>query len=202
MIDAGHGGKDVGAIGVNKKKEKDITLAIALKLRKKLIRLGYAVRLTRSGDTFPTLQRRVQLWQFTRPRPDLFIFIHCNAAKNSSVSGIETFAVTPSNAPSTADAKPENKVYSGNYFNRRNTMLAYYIQRSLCKSLPGAVDRGVKHARFYVIRNVTCPAVLIETGFISNKTECSKLSSDSYQERVADSILTGILYYSSMARKR
>ena len=200
MIDAGHGGKDTGAIGVNKKREKDITLSIVLKLRRKLIKLGYSVRLTRSRDVFPSLERRVTLWGNARPRPDLFISIHCNAAGNKNVSGIETFATTPSGAPSTADVKPEMKRYDGNKFDKYNTRLAYDIQRSLKKAIPTAADRGVKHARFYVIRNVSCPAVLIETGFLSNKAECNELSSDSYQERIASGILSGILTYSARVR--
>lgn len=200
VIDAGHGGKDTGAIGTNKKKEKDIALAIALNLRKKLIRLGYFVRLTRAGDSFPTLEKRVITCKTSRPKPDLFISIHCNAAANRGVSGIETFAVTPAGAPSTADAKPENQNYEGNKYNKQNIRLAYDIQNALVKNLKQSPDRGVKHARFYVIRNVPCPAVLIETGFLSNKEECARLSSAAYQEKVAASILTGILSYAAKVR--
>lgn len=200
MIDAGHGGKDTGAIGVNKKKEKDITLAIALKLRWKLIQKGYKVRLTRSGDTFPSLDQRVSLWEKARPKPDLFISIHCNAASNRNVSGLETFISTPLNVPSTSDEKPNTKASASNPHSRRNTLLAYYVQRAMVKQLPESPDRGIKHAKFYVIRNVGCPAILVETGFISNWTECRKLSSDSYQNEVANAILTGILHYSSQVR--
>ena len=201
MIDAGHGGKDTGAIGVNKKKEKDITLAIALKLRRKLIKLGYTVWLTRAGDTFPSLDRRVALWKGARPRPDLFISIHCNAAANKSVRGTETFAATPLNVPSTADKKLVKSTYPGQAFNRYNTLLAYSIQRALVKSLPNSPDRGVKHAKFFVIRNVACPAVLIETGFVSNVAECRLLSSDAYQDKLASAILRGIINYASRVRK-
>ena len=200
MIDAGHGGKDTGAIGTNKAREKDITLAIALKLRRKLIRLGYAVRLTRARDTFPSLEQRVTLWKNARPKPDLFISIHCNAAGNKKVSGVETFAATPLNVPSTNDTKLNTSASPGNAFSRNNNLLAYYVQRSLSKTLPKVTDRGVKHARFYVIRNVACPAILIETGFLSNNAECKKLSSDAYQEQVANSILRGILNYSAQVR--
>ena len=200
MLDAGHGGKDTGAIGVNKKKEKDITLAIVMKLRRKLIKLGYGVSLTRSGDTFPTLDQRVTLWKNTRPRPDIFISIHCNAAGNAKVHGIETFAVTPQNTASTADKKLQTSACPGNSFNRHNTLLAYSIQRALSKRLPYSIDRGVKHARFFVIRNVSCPAVLIETGFVTNRAECTRLSSDAYQEQVASAILSGILTYSANVR--
>ena len=200
MLDAGHGGKDTGAIGVNKKKEKDITLAIVMKLRRKLIKLGYGVTLTRSGDTFPTLDRRVTLWEKTRPRPDIFISIHCNAAGNAKVHGIETFAVTPQNTPSTADKKIQTSVCPGNRYNRHNTLLAYCIQSALNRNIPDAADRGVKHARFFVIRNVDCPAVLIETGFVTNSAECTRLSSDAYQEKVATAILRGILNYAAQVR--
>ena len=200
MIDAGHGGKDTGAIGTNGKREKDITLAIALKLRYKLIKLGYKVRLTRSNDSFPSLARRVTLWKNARPKPDLYISIHCNAAGNPTVSGIETFAVTPAGAPSTADAKPESTVYSGNAYNKYNIRLAYDVQRAMVKYFPNTPDRGVKHARFYVIRNVACPAILVETGFLSNKQECANLSSDDYQNRMANAILYGILTYSAKVR--
>ena len=200
MIDAGHGGKDTGAIGANKKKEKDITLAIALKLRRKLIKLGYSVRLTRGGDTFPSLEQRVSLWKNSRPKPDLFISIHCNAAANRKVNGVETFAATPLNVPSTGDTKLNKTVSGSNAFSRNNNLLAYYVQRAMAKNLPYAADRGVKHARFYVIRNVSCPAVLIETGFVSNWAECTRLSSNVYQEQVANSILRGILNYAAQVR--
>lgn len=200
MIDAGHGGKDTGAIGVNKKKEKDITLAIALKLRRQLIRQGYSVRLTRGGDTFPTLEQRVAIWEKSRPRPDLFISIHCNATSNRKVSGLETFAATPLNVPSTSDDKLNTNASASNPFNRQNTLLAYSVQRALTKNLPHSPDRGVKHAKFYVIRNVACPAILVEVGFLSNWSECSRLSTDSYQEQVAKALLTGIQYYASQVR--
>ena len=140
MIDAGHGGKDTGAIGINGKKEKDITLAIALKLRKKLLKLGYSVRLTRAGDSFPSLAQRVKNCKNSRPKPDLYISIHCNAAGNATVRGIETFAVTPNGAPSTADAKPEFKTYAGNTYNKNNIRLAYDVQRALKRYFPQSTD--------------------------------------------------------------
>ena len=200
MIDAGHGGKDTGAIGINKKREKEITLAIAQKLRRKLRKLGYKVYLTRSGDTYPSLEQRVESWKKTVPKPDLFISIHCNSTNNQKVSGIETFSVTPVNAPSSADSKPDTKKYPGNAFDRNNTLLSYYVQRSLTRYFPYTPDRGMKHARFYVIRNVGCPAVLIETGFLSNWVECVRLSTDIYQDRIANAILSGILNYASVVR--
>ena len=200
MIDPGHGGKDTGAIGVNKKKEKDVTLAIALKLRRKLIRMGYSVRLTRAGDSFPSLEQRVKTCKNARPKPDLYISIHCNSAGNAKVQGIETFAATPYGVPSTADAKPEFKTYAGNAYNKYNICLAYDMQRALRRYLPASPDRGVKHARFYVIRNVSCPAILIETGFLSNWSECTNLSSNAYQDRVATAILSGILTYAARVR--
>ena len=200
LIDPGHGGKDTGAIGVNGKKEKEIALAIALKLRRKLVKLGYSVRLTRAGDNFPTLEKRVNIFKASNPKPDLYISIHCNSAGDRNVSGIETFAATPAGAPSTADAAPGTQAFPGNQFNKYNLQLAYDIQRALVKNLPYATDRGVKHARFYVIRNVQCPAVLIETGFLSNRPECIRLSSDAYQEQVASAILAGILSYAAKVR--
>ena len=104
------------------------------------------------------------------------------------------------NVPSTGDTKLNKTVSGSNAFSRNNNLLAYYVQRAMAKNLPYAADRGVKHARFYVIRNVSCPAVLIETGFVSNWAECTRLSSNVYQEQVANSILRGILNYAAQVR--
>lgn len=100
--------------------------------------------------------------------------------------------MTPANAPSSADKEPQNIQMPVNEFDQNSYRLAYEIQKSLKKSFPATSDRGVKHARFYVLKHATCPAVLIEMGFISNQQEGKNLASDIYQVKLMDAILNGM----------
>jgi len=191
MIDAGHGGNDDGGKG-SIYREKDITLKLANQLRDMLRRRGYRVIMTRSSDRFLSLQQRTQAW--AKYRPDLFVSIHCNIAGARAAKGIETFRVTPAGAASTADRKPSSRKDPGNAWDRNNTRLAYNIQKRLLQRT-GASDRGIKHARFFVVRNVACPAVLIETGFLSNYAEQLRLGKSSYQAQIVQAIMEGIVQY-------
>ena len=191
MIDPGHGGTDPGAPGPVLR-EKQINLLIALKLRRALQQLGFKVIMTRERDVFPSLSARSALCALRKP--DLFISIHCNSAGNKSVKGVETFLVTPSRAASTADKSPRAISYSGNRTDRNNCRLAYEVQTGILK-FTKANDRGIRHARFAVLRNATCPAVLIETGFLSNTEEGRKLATNDYQNRLVAGIVSGIARY-------
>ncbi|MBO7148067.1 MAG: N-acetylmuramoyl-L-alanine amidase [Lentisphaeria bacterium] len=197
MIDAGHGGKDKGAPGTANLWEKNLNLAMALKVAAKLRQYGYRVVMTRSKDTDLTLQQRSAYCE--KIKPDLFLSIHCNAVGNRRISGIETFAMTPYGAASTSDSKPGKNTGPGNSFDRNNYRLAYEIQRQLV-STTKAQDRGVKHARFYVLRNATCPAVLIETGFITNLLEGRRLSQSAYQEKIARGIASAVYSYMHLVK--
>lgn len=199
MIDPGHGGKDNGAPGPNRTWEKQITLALSLKLRNALKAKGFNVIMTRSTDRYPSLEDRVNM--HAKTKADLFISVHCNASVVKSINGIETFALTPAGAPSSSDSKANFTRNPGNAYDRQNFRLAYEIQRQLVWKT-GANDRGVKHARFYVIKNVACPAVLIETGFLSNYREGTQLLTWKRQQATVNAIVEGILQYASATRPR
>ena len=192
LIDPGHGGKDQGAPGVSGLLEKNVTLEIAHKLAYRLRNRGYRVFMTRTADRQLTLQQRVDMC--IKLKPDLFISVHCNAVGNPKTRGIETYAATPQGAASTSDSKPVMQSSAGNSFNRNNYRLAYEIQKNLL-TLTGAEDRGVRHARFFVIRHAVCPAVLIETGFLTHPKEGPLLNTAVYQEKLVNGILNGIDAY-------
>ena len=194
VIDPGHGGKDQGAAG-NKYKEKNITLQIAKKLRNILASKGFKVYLTRESDSDLDLDMRPAKCRSVGA--DIFISIHCNATANRAISGLETFAMTPEGAPSTSDTKPKTAKEIGNAFNKNNYLLTFNVHNKLIKST-GTVDRGVKHARFVVLKKSPCPAILIETGFISNSYEETKLGNSDYQEKIANAIANGLTRYGSL----
>ncbi len=195
LIDAGHGGNDKGAVSVDGRSEKNATLAMAKKLAQILSEKHYRVFVTRSSDKTVSLDQRVTMNEHWKP--DLFISIHCNSVgQNHSISGIETYAATPYDAPSSGESRPGKMKTASNRFDKNNFRLAYGIQRSLSSTM-GMDDRGVKHARFFVIRNSPCPAVLIETGFISNRKESHLLFSEAGQNAIANAIARGISDYVS-----
>ena len=153
--------------------------------------------MTRAADSTLSLQARAGLCE--KFRPDLFISVHCNAASQKTINGIETFAMTPAGCASSSDSRPSSARGSGNAFDKNNYRLAYEIQKALVRNTK-AEDRGVKHARFFVLRNATCPAVLIETGFISNQREGALLNRADYQAKIVNAIVLGILNYRRACR--
>ena len=196
MIDPGHGGSDPGAKGPVLS-EKQVNLLIAAKLKRALEKLGFRVLMTRTGDTFPALKDRTDMAK--KNKPDLFISIHCNSAANSAVHGIETFLVTPVGACSTADKEPQSTRYTGNAFDQNNYRLAFDIHRSLLK-FTGCEDRGIRHARFYVLRNSVCPSILIECGFLSNNAEGRLLATNERQNKIVAGILSGLARYAEAVK--
>lgn len=191
VIDPGHGGKDVGAIR-GRYREKDLTLSIAKRVRDKLVRAGYRVTLTRHTDIALTLKQRAALARALKA--DLFLSIHINAAGAASVAGIETYAMTPMGAPSSTNSKPVHKFHPGNRWDVNNLALANMIHRYML-SRTGGSDRGVKRARFLVLREITMPGVLIECGFLSNPAEARRMMTAAYQERLAKGIADGVHAY-------
>ena len=165
-IDPGHGGKDTGGEG-NGVRESDIVLAIGLQVKRLLEVHGVDVRMTRSDDTFIGLNERVEMARGTK----LFVSIHANWADSARAKGIETYWCT-----------------SGG-------KLAQVMQQSILEHIPEGVDRGVKTARFLVIRKATNPAILVETGFVTNADEAKCLTDPIYQNRMADAIARGIVKY-------
>ena len=191
MIDPGHGKQDSGAVG-KRFKEKDLVLQISKRLKALLKAKGYRVVMTRTTDLFPSLSQRTDMCN--NLKPDLYLSIHCNSAATKTVTGIETFCLTPAGEASSSTNKPEQKAQYGNRNDKGNAKLAYEIQRSLIVRTK-AKDRGVKFARFFVLKNIKCPGVLIEAGFLSNRTEENLLGSSAYQQKVAQGIVDGILRY-------
>lgn len=197
MLDPGHGDQDKGGSG-RIYQEKDLVLQIALRLRDKLSDKGYLVAMTRNKDIFIPLEQRAAMCE--SQRADLFVAIHANKAANPEITGVETFCMTPSGASSTYDSKPSYRKEKGNTLDRNNFRLAFEVHKAILAKT-GAFDRGVKHARFLVLRNVSCPAILIETGFLSNAVEERALGRQSYQDSLATAIAEGVLNYHKELRK-
>ncbi|RXJ02953.1 hypothetical protein DS745_05055 [Anaerobacillus alkaliphilus] len=172
VIDAGHGGKDPGAVG-NGLEEKEIILDVSLRVQKLLEQAGYQVLMTRSDDTFLEPGERAAF--ANKHKADAFVSVHANAAENTSANGTETFW-------NTTHSGPESK------------RLAEEIQTSLIQKL-GTFDRGVKQGNFQVIRSTTMPSVLVELAFISNKKDAEMMAKDDFRQKSAEAIVEGILKF-------
>ena len=202
VLDPGHGGDDPGAentaLGL---REKSLVLDLAQRLQKRLLADGYRVSLTRSDDTFLPLGERAR--KANTLGADLFLSLHFNASVKPPVSGVETFAFTPPYQPSTARTdlhSSDRRHYPGNAADPWNTLLGYYVQRSLTGALP-APDRGLKRARFTVLRDLQMPGLLIEGGFLSHAYEGRNLGSAAYRDRIADAIAAGLTVYARTASR-
>ena len=189
-LDAGHGGSDTGALG-RYSREKDITLRITRRTAALLKACKYNVVLTRYRDQTLSLDARRAIQK--RQKSDLFVSIHVNAVKQRSINGIETFALTPADAPSTG-GKKELRRNPANVRDANNFLLAYHLQKAML-SRTGAADRGVKRARFAVLKDITCPGALVEVGFITNQREEKLLNSAAYVEKISRAIAEGIISY-------
>lgn len=196
MIDAGHGGSDPGAMN-GSHKEKTYTLQIAKRLQTQLEKLGFRVIMTRTGDTYPTLQDRAALCK--KYKPDLYISIHCNSSTNKTPAGIETYRAVPVGGTETKGSKVKTEKQSANEFDANSSRLAYEMQKGLLAAT-GATDRGTRHQAIYVIGNATCPAVLLEVGYLSNDAELKKIASPDYQNKIVSGILAGLAGYGSFLR--
>ncbi len=178
VVDAGHGGHDTGAIGRGGTREKDVALAIALRLREVLGRAGLEVILTREDDTFVPLEERAR--RANEAKGDLFISIHCNSSPGRRLRGVETYSLNTASKANTEES----------------IRLAGHVHSSLVGHLRhrhrDIQDLGTKQALFYVLLGVKMPAILVETSFLSNPEEERRLSSKSYQSDAAEAIATGI----------
>lgn len=214
FIDAGHGGHDPGAIGPTGVREKDVNLAIARKLQKKLVELGYDAILTRKDDTFLELDERTGL--ANEGRGDLFVSIHCNSTDKKgdrNASGIETYyadiasdrgsarLAAIENATSEKHMNQLDEILKGllhSEFTLKSADLATSVETNLVsevrKKNPGLRmhGKGVKSALFYVCLTANMPAILVETSFISNPKEEKRLADPKYQQLVADGIADAV----------
>jgi len=171
MLDAGHGGSDPGATGITGVREKDITLQVTLKLAKALRNRGYEVVLTRDTDRFVSLGQRADLCNELLPM--IFVSLHANWIDDPTFTGVMTFHF---------EGAPQAQA------------LAHAVQRNLLLST-GAVDRKVRTASFFVLRETVVPAVLVEVGFLTNTQEEYKLRDPMYQKRIVDGLAQGIGEY-------
>jgi len=194
-LDPGHGGKDPGfRFGWNA--EKICTLLLADELAAQLRAAGFKVIFTRAQDAFVELPLRPDL--ANQRGADLFISLHFNATENNraQVSGAETYCITPVGA-SSSNAEGAGAGSGGtraNLVEKNSLLLAYQVQTALVKNLQ-AGDRGVKRARFAVLRDAKMPAILVESGFLSHPAESRKITTAAYRRQVAAAILKGILDY-------
>ena len=194
-LDPGHGGRDTGN-RVGTQAEKIYTLLLAQEIREQLKPQGIKVVLTRATDTFVDLPERPA--KARRLNADMFVSLHFNASavERNEVRGSEVYCHTPVGASSTNSkgVGADSGSFAGNRFNSQNILLAYELQKSLTRKL-GVPDRGVRRARFQVLREATMPAVLIEAGFMSHPVEGRKIFDPAYRRQMARAIVDGILTY-------
>lgn len=170
VVDPGHGGKDSGALGIGGIQEKNIILPIGKRVAEILQQNGYQAILTRDSDYFVTLQGRVDIAE--RTNADVFVSVHANSAGDDrpEVSGLET------------------------YYYDSGVNLARIVHNSILRSV-NVRDRGVRKARFYVLRKNSMPAILVETGYLTGREDAAKLPNRLYQNKMAEGIAGGVLQY-------
>jgi N-acetylmuramoyl-L-alanine amidase len=214
VIDPGHGGKDYGASGFDRRYyEKQATLSIA----KKVVQLlqkdqDLQVYLTRTSDYYISLKYRTDFANIRNA--DLFVSIHCNSNPKSKASGTETYVygARASNQVAAFQASRENDIERGDFidttfndlihnaFGRTSRRLAHCVEENIRQNL-GQALRRIQTAPFYVLCHVNMPSILIETAFISNPKEEQKLRNDEWQNKIARSIADGILAYRDIVEK-
>lgn len=215
VIDPGHGGKDAGAVGHNKYREKVVVLQLSKKLRDLLVKRGYTVYMTRNNDTFVELRNRTKF--ANRKKADLFLSIHANSVpkrNRKKAQGIETYFLSTKRSKRAENAlKAENadigkmeeegmqaalhlmsreKIFASN-------KLAIDLQQnmldSLKKNYSKVKDGGVRSGPFWVLVGAQMPAVLIEIGFISHPSEAQRMVNHRYQQKQAIGIANGVDRY-------
>ena len=214
IIDAGHGGKDSGALSPSGLQEKDVVLDISKRVGKMLRRQGLEIIYTRPKDEFISLQERTEI--ASRKAADLFVSIHANAAESRGAHGVEVFHLKPLNRDERLEQQrldnqrnllnqlnaDANDMYVRNIVDdllyTHKQAESYVLSREITRKLSRDIrarDRGAKSSRFFVLRNTLIPAVLVEVGFLSNPKEEKKLKSSAYRQRVAKSIAESIASY-------
>ena len=217
VIDAGHGGKDPGAVGYRGTKEKDIALDVAKRLEKKLSKnMNVKIIMTRDEDVFLRLSERTKI--ANESNGNLFISIHTNAAEDRRASGFETFLIGPNkNEAAVRVAARENAVLelegttgkkltnedliqatiAQSAFASKSEQCASMVQKEIKKRVQSR-DRGVKQAGFYVLMGASMPNVLVELGFISNPSEEKKLRSPQYRDQLATALYRAVEQYQKL----
>ncbi|MFB0525854.1 MAG: N-acetylmuramoyl-L-alanine amidase, partial [bacterium] len=221
VIDPGHGGKDPGAIGPRGTKEKDVVLKIAHKLAKELHNnLKVRVILTRYHDIFLPLADRTAI--ANQQKANLFISIHCNASLKSRTKGFEIYFLSEeaSDEEAQAVANMENAVMAleerteeknelssilwslaMNEFMNESSELCSLVSSKVDNHIGSVDNRGVKQAGFTVLRGAKMPAILLEVGFISNRSEARKLKTSKFQKELVESICAGVKEYKELVER-
>ena len=199
VIDAGHGGQDTGTQNKSfKLDEKVFALDVSNRLRTLLVKQGYKVVMTRTDDRFIALPQRAEI--ANKAGADLFISIHFNAVSGApAVKGSETYVMTPQYQRSTGSAKRDpgdNVANPGNLNDPWNALLGYHMHSQVLAKL-GSADRGLKRARFAVLRMVNSPGVLIEAGYLSNNDEAKKIATAAYRQSLAEALAQGVRGYAN-----
>jgi len=216
VVDAGHGGWDLGTVGRQGLLEKDLVLEIAQRLGKLLeSRLGADVILTRIDDNYIPLDERAGI--ANQAQADLFISVHANYSDLPSARGVETYYTNFFASPNTKDLETRQSATSNKNpvtaslspaelhdKIEQSRRLAASVQRSLYGTLavqnPGLRDRGVKEASYVVLTETAMPGILAEVSFVSSPTDEQKLRSDGYREQIAEALYKGIARYAAASR--
>jgi N-acetylmuramoyl-L-alanine amidase len=202
VVDPGHGGYDKGQVS-RYGYEKDFALDVARKLRPSLQSKGLRVIMTREGDYFVPLEVRAQI--ANKARDSIFVSIHFNASNDDrNATGFEIFSFTPRGAPSTSDSTVAPSALStqpGSTVDAQSMALSACIYHSLLGHLP-EYDRGIKRARFAVLRLTKVPAVLIEGGFLTEQGECKLIAQKDWRARLAHAMSVGIESYRALGIKK
>ena len=229
ILDAGHGGKDPGAVGKGGLKEKTITLALAKKVEALLKKKGVniKIKLTRTTDKFIELSERAEIAnrELKKGINGAFVSIHVNASVSNKISGFETYILSqnPTNEEARKTAALENNVVilenqktGGKKYDdidyvealmittqiqKESLLLANSVQNNLSKNIKEFKPRGVHKADFFVLRGVLMPAVLIEVGFITHPQEIKYLQKDDYQDKLTTGIVDGIITFINQYNK-
>jgi N-acetylmuramoyl-L-alanine amidase/putative methionine-R-sulfoxide reductase with GAF domain len=216
VVDAGHGGWDLGTVGKQGLLEKDLVLEIAQRLGKLLeSRLGADVIFTRIDDNYIPLDERAGM--ANQAQADLFISVHANYSDLPSARGVETYYTNLFVSPNAKDLETrQNTTDNKNAVTaslspvelhdkiEQSRRLAASVQRSLYGTLsvqnPGLRDRGVKEASYVVLTETAMPGILAEVSFVSSPTDEQKLRSDGYREQIAEALYKGIARYAAGSR--
>ncbi len=201
ILDPGHGGHDMGAMSTYAG-EKNFNLDVARRVRNELQKAGVRVMMTRNSDAFVDLHERAALANARQNA--IFVSLHFNASANRAAEGLEIFCVTPRGSPSTEydDLLVRDMVQEyGNQFEVPSFSLANAIYHSLHGSLR-MTDRGVKRARFAVLRLTKMPSVLVEGGFLSSPNDARLVANTDWRNTYARAIATGILEYRRLAENK
>src|ERR1700730_528719 len=194
VLDAGHGGFDQGAQSLLGS-EKDFALDVVQRTRDLLLKAGFNVRLTRSGDVFVPLEDRAAF--ANRQSNAVFVSVHFNAGAREEAAGLETYSLAPRGVPSTNSLNLTLSDFQpgiGNLRAPENIALATAMHTALITRV-GGNDRGIKRARFIVLRDSNIPGVLIEGGFLTNPQDRIRIAAPIYRQLLAQAILQGILSY-------